>query len=63
MTGLRLGFAVGNEKLVQSLLTVKSNLDSGVPQAIQYMGIEALKNSTEFLNKNNVFDIFFQKQM
>ena len=53
MTGWRLGFAVGNEKLVQSLLTVKSNLDSGVPQAIQYMGIEALKNSTEFLNKNN----------
>ena len=50
MTGWRLGFAVGNEKLVQSLLTVKSNLDSGVPQAIQYMGIEALKNSTEFLN-------------
>ena len=42
MTGWRLGFAAGNQELVQKLLTVKSNLDSGVPQAIQMMGIEAL---------------------
>jgi LL-diaminopimelate aminotransferase len=53
MTGWRLGFAAGNAVLVQSLLTVKSNLDSGVPQAIQYMGIEALKKSSEFLEENN----------
>jgi len=53
MTGWRLGFAVGNEKLIQSLLTLKSNLDSGVPQAIQYMGIEALRNPSQFLKNNN----------
>ena len=53
MTGWRLGFAVGNEQLVQSLLTVKSNLDSGTPQAIQMMGIDALKNIEEFTKENN----------
>ena len=42
MTGWRLGMAVGNADMVRSLMIVKSNLDSGVPQAIQLMGIEAL---------------------
>ncbi|MSQ11960.1 MAG: aminotransferase class I/II-fold pyridoxal phosphate-dependent enzyme [Dehalococcoidia bacterium] len=45
MTGWRLGFAVGNPQLVNALFRVKSNLDSGVPQAIQEMGIEALNGS------------------
>ena len=42
MTGWRLGMAVGNAEMINALLIVKSNLDSGVPQAIQHMGIEAL---------------------
>ena len=53
MTGWRLGFAAGNKDLVQNLLTVKSNLDSGVPQAIQMMGIEAFEKIGEFTSKNN----------
>jgi LL-diaminopimelate aminotransferase len=54
MTGWRLGMAVGNATLIDALLRVKSNIDSGVPQAIQEMGIEALTNSsTEWLNANN----------
>ena len=53
MTGWRLGFAAGNKDLVQNLLTVKSNLDSGVPQAIQMMGVEAFEKIEEFTNLNN----------
>ena len=54
MTGWRLGVAVGNATLIDALLRVKSNLDSGVPQAIQRMGIEALTNTPrEWLKANN----------
>ena len=44
MTGWRLGMAVGNADMIDALMTVKSNLDSGIPQAIQLMGIEALNS-------------------
>jgi LL-diaminopimelate aminotransferase len=42
MTGWRLGWAAGNAEAVKTLGTLKSNLDSGVFQAIQYAGIAAL---------------------
>jgi len=42
MTGWRIGFAVGNPALLAALGQVKSNLDSGVFQAVQEAGIEAL---------------------
>lgn len=42
MTGWRIGFAVGNPKILAGLGKVKSNLDSGVFQAVQEAGIEAL---------------------
>ena len=44
MTGWRLGFACGNPELVAALAKVKSNIDSGVFFAIQWAGVEALKN-------------------
>lgn len=47
MTGWRVGMAVGNKELIDALVRVKSNLDSGIPQAIQYMGIEALNSTGE----------------
>ena len=53
MTGWRLGMAVGNAEMMNALLVVKSNLDSGVPQAIQYMGIEALNTSDEWIDERN----------
>ena len=46
MTGWRIGMAVGNRSLIDALVRVKSNLDSGIPQAVQYMGSEALDNTT-----------------
>lgn len=53
MTGWRLGMAVGNAELIRGLMIVKSNLDSGVPQAIQHMGIEALKSDQQSIDQRN----------
>lgn len=43
MTGWRIGFAVGSPEILAGLGRIKTNLDSGVFQAIQVAGIEALK--------------------
>jgi LL-diaminopimelate aminotransferase len=43
MTGWRLGFAVGNREVIAGLGKAKTNIDSGVFQAIQWAGIEALE--------------------
>ena len=47
MTGWRIGFAVGNSDAIQNLGKLKTNIDSGVFQAIQYAAIEALTGSQE----------------
>lgn len=44
MTGWRLGFAVGRQEVIAGLGKVKSNVDSGVFQAIQEAGITALES-------------------
>lgn len=44
MTGWRLGFICGNAKIIDGLARVKSNIDSGIFNAIQIAGVEALKN-------------------
>jgi LL-diaminopimelate aminotransferase len=51
MTGWRIGFAVGNAKVIAGLGKVKTNLDSGIFQAIQEAGTEALKTSELILKK------------
>ena len=43
MTGWRLGFAVGNREVLAGLGKTKTNIDSGVFQAVQRAGIEALE--------------------
>jgi LL-diaminopimelate aminotransferase len=43
MTGWRIGMAVGNPELVSGLAQAKSNLDSGIFQAVQEAGSEALR--------------------
>ena len=43
MTGWRIGFAVGNPEGVAGLGAIKSNIDSGVFQAVQRAGIEAIR--------------------
>src|SRR5207244_13040591 len=42
MTGWRVGFAVGNADLIAGLGKVKTNVDSGLFQAVQEAGIAAL---------------------
>jgi LL-diaminopimelate aminotransferase len=49
MTGWRIGMAVGNTDLVAGLAQAKSNLDSGIFQAVQEAGIEALKLGDEIV--------------
>lgn len=51
MTGWRIGFAVGNKDAVAGLGKIKSNLDSGIFQAIQEAGIEALRTDDKVLAK------------
>ena len=53
MTGWRIGMAVGNAEMIDALKRVKSNLDSGIPQAIQYAAIEALTGPQDCIQKHN----------
>ncbi len=43
MTGWRIGFAVGAREAIEGLGAIKSNIDSGIFQAVQLAGIEALR--------------------
>jgi len=51
MTGWRVGFAVGNKQLVGALGTVKTNVDSGVFQAIQEAAISGLTGADDRLRQ------------
>ncbi len=51
MTGWRIGFAVGNKDAIAGLGKIKTNIDSGIFQAIQEAGIEALKTDDKVLGK------------
>jgi len=51
MTGWRIGFAVGNAKVLAGLGKIKTNLDSGIFQAVQEAGIEALRTREPILKK------------
>ena len=53
MTGWRIGMVVGNEGIVDALMRVKSNLDSGIPQAIQHAAIEALLGDQDCIAEHN----------
>ncbi len=50
MTGWRIGFAVGNSDVVAGLGKIKTNLDSGVFQAIQEAAIVALHTDDDLLS-------------
>ena len=54
MTGWRIGMVVGNAKIVNALMRVKSNLDSGIPQAIQHAAIEALQSNQKSISDCNI---------
>ncbi|MBI4115710.1 MAG: LL-diaminopimelate aminotransferase [Candidatus Omnitrophica bacterium] len=52
MTGWRIGFAVGNREVLKFLAKIKANVDSGIFQAIQFAGIQALKKGRNAYQKN-----------
>ncbi|MEW6714806.1 MAG: LL-diaminopimelate aminotransferase [Nitrospirota bacterium] len=60
MTGWRIGFAVGNTAAIAGLGKIKSNLDSGIFQAVQEAGIEALNTGDSVLKK--IRDTFQQRR-
>jgi LL-diaminopimelate aminotransferase len=53
MTGWRVGMVVGNAEMVNALMRVKSNLDSGIPQAIQYAATKALQSAQDCIKEHN----------
>ena len=53
MTGWRIAMVVGNPTLVDALMRVKSNIDSGIPQAIQRMAIAAIEGPQDCIPEHN----------
>jgi LL-diaminopimelate aminotransferase len=53
MTGWRIGMVVGNAEMINALMRIKSNLDSGIPQAIQYAATEALTGAQNCIGEHN----------
>lgn len=51
MTGWRIGFAAGNKEVIAGLGKIKTNLDSGVFQAIQEAAIVALNTDDSVLSE------------
>jgi LL-diaminopimelate aminotransferase len=52
MTGWRIGYAIGNSDLLKGLRLVKTNVDSGVFQAVQAAGIAALTGPQDCVKAN-----------
>ncbi|MFH1538678.1 MAG: LL-diaminopimelate aminotransferase [bacterium] len=59
MTGWRIGFALGNPEIIRALSIVKTNVDSGVFQAIQHAAITAMDKVTDEVEENRKI---FQKR-
>ncbi|NCO65134.1 MAG: LL-diaminopimelate aminotransferase [Candidatus Aquicultor secundus] len=51
MTGWRIGWVCGNAKVVEALGRVKTHVDSGIFNAIQYAGIEALEGPQDIIQQ------------
>ena len=65
MAGWRVGMVLGNSKLIDAILKVKSNMDSGMFYGIQKGAIEALKLDKSWFEKQNAIykrrrDLVFQ---
>ncbi len=53
MTGWRIGYAVGNEEIIESIGKYKTNVDSGIFNAVQYAAARALSNYKKHADYNN----------
>lgn len=52
MAGVRLGFAVGNPRVLKALETIKSNIDYGTFRPILKAGIAALRGPQDIISNN-----------
>ncbi|HHW43018.1 LL-diaminopimelate aminotransferase [Desulfofundulus thermobenzoicus] len=53
MTGWRIGWAAGNREVIEALGRLKSNLDSGQFQAVQYAAMAGLQGPREVVDRVN----------
>ncbi len=53
MTGWRIGWAIGRMDIIEALGRLKTNIDSGIFEAVQYAGIEALTANDNSIEKIN----------
>ena len=60
MAGWRVGMILGNANLIDAVLIVKSNMDSGMFYGIQKGAVEALKLGNEWFIKQN--DVYRQRR-
>ncbi len=63
MTGWRVGFAAGNPQLIATLYQMKSTLDSGVFQPVQWAAITALKGKDEELINPSKEVYFYRRNL
>jgi len=54
MAGWRVGMVLGNPELIDAVLKVKSNMDSGMFYGIQKGAIEALKSDKSWFDQQNI---------
>lgn len=60
MTGWRIGWAAGNARVIEALGRIKSNIDSGVFQAIQEAAIVGLLNSPDMVKA--ICDVYEERR-
>ena len=53
MAGWRIGWVAGKKEYIDSVLKVKSNMDSGMFLGLQHAAVEALKNDREWFDSIN----------
>jgi LL-diaminopimelate aminotransferase len=61
MTGWRIGWIAGNENLIKTLGQLKTNIDSGIFQAVQWAAIEALRGGEEDTRAANA--VYYQRHL
>jgi len=56
MAGWRIGWVAGNKDLIDAVLKVKSNMDSGMFLGLQHAAVQALKSGKDwFENQNKIY--------
>ena len=57
MTGYRIGFVAGDQRIISAFQKVKNNIDSGTPTFIQDVGILALNDTQEVIKMRNEYKL------